>query len=258
MGVVDCAECRADEVEYAFIRRLERFSERLDGDLTGCVLYKYLDRWDRIRGWCAHRSLGMLASVNKTFALRIASVNEESLAHVGVRHARRLSIESGGCIGPTSSRMGVCKGFCHMLTALCPCGCCVECILHGYMLSQEVDTRAALDVTLPCVCAMGTCPVGIMWCVKARRVQQAVGGEQQRDMYREYFNSNAYSDGGSRTDTSVRSVQFRPDCVKRIHPDNYDPEELRGYRPLEALRRVLIAAVEAARVSMSAPLGPHG
>ena len=126
------------------------------------------------------------------------------------------------------------------------------------MSSREVDTRAALGVTLPCACAIGTCPKGIMWCVKDHRVQQVVGGELHRATYRDYFDSNAYSDGGSRTDTSVRSVQFRPDCVKRIHPDNYDPEELRGYRPLEALRRVLIAAVEAARVSMSAPLGPHG
>ena len=221
----------------------------------------------------------MLASVNKTFALRIASDNEESLAHIGVRRARRLSIESGGRIRPTSSRIGICKsrigickGLCHSLTsgahdtsvrALCPCGCCAECSLHGYMPPQEVDTRVALGAALPCACVVGSCPEGIMWCVKDRRVQQVVGGELQRAMYRECFDSNAYSGGGSRnspwfTDTSVRLVQFRPDCVRGIHPDNHGPEGLRGYRPLESLRRDLIIADEAAPVLMSAPLGPHG
>ena len=197
----------------------------------------------------------MLASVNRKFAFGVASVNEESLAHIGVRHAKRLSIESDGRIGPVSSRMGICKGLLHRMTygenassvhALCPCGCCAECSMHSYIDTQEVDKLVATNAPLPCACATGTCPTGIMWCLKDHRVQQVEGEELRWAMHREYFVSSPYSSGGSRAGIGVRLVQFKPDCLRGIHPDNHGLKELRGHRTLESLREDLNIADEAA------------
>ena len=193
----------------------------------------------------------MLALVNKKFALRVASVSEGSLAHIGVRHARRLSIESGGRIEPVSGRMGVCKGLSHRGTrdenaSLCPCGCCVECSVHSYMQPREVDKLVASGAPLPCACATGTCPTGIMWCLKDHRVQQVEGEELRRAMHREYFVSDPYLSGASHAGIGVRLVHSEPGRLRGIHSENHGSEEFYGYRPLESLKEDLDIANEAA------------
>lgn len=93
---VDCSECIADTAARTFVTHLRLFSAHMDHRVTSCVLFRYLERWDKLRGWCTRQTLSMSASVNKLFADRVASVNEKSLAHIGKENARRLSIESTG------------------------------------------------------------------------------------------------------------------------------------------------------------------
>ena len=118
--------------------------------------------------------------------------------------------------------------------------------MHDCIRPQEVDKLVALDAPLPCACATGTCPTGIMWCLKDHRVQQVEGEELRWAMHREYFVSSPYSSGGSRAGIGVRLVQFKPDCLRGIHPDNHGLKELRGHRTLESLREDLNIADEAA------------
>ena len=118
---MDCEECSAEAEARAFARRLRLFSAHMDHRLTSCVLFRYLERWDKMRGWCTHQSLSMLASVNTLFAQRVASVDEKSLAHIGKENARRLSVDSTGPMLTSCARIKQVTS-CARIKVTCPNG----------------------------------------------------------------------------------------------------------------------------------------
>ena len=226
-----CDECNAEVEACSFRRRLRLFSRHVDHCLTSCVFFRYLERWDKIRGWCAYHYLNTLASVNTRFAQGVTSVDERSLAHIGKDETRRMSVESMGNarrmgidsrdpararVGPVSARVGVCKGLHHVgmnvspdweiaagghcehtdseLHELCPCGYCLECSLHTPSHSYPKL----------CTCAVDMYSEGILWTVENHRVVELEGGELTLSTVKEYFYSIRNS-----IQSSTQLVRFR-------------------------------------------------